>query len=67
MTFERKPNGDDDQPFDVVLEKGIRALLRSRRAKSDAKLAAIKTGIALVAARNRVANGGVDEDKGFFK
>lgn len=59
-----KGDHESDKSKDLMaaLEKGVRAVLRSREAKPSDKVAAINAGVKLVAIQHKI----LEPDKGFF-
>lgn len=59
-----KGDHESDKSKDLMaaLEKGVRAVLRSREAKPSDKVAAINAGVKLVAIAHKI----LEPDKGFF-
>ena len=62
-TNEAEPANGASEDFMAVLENGVRAVLKSKKATSSERVAAVTAGAKLLMIKHRISG---DAEKGFF-
>ncbi len=62
--MSKEPEVAEKSDFQDVLEKGVRGVLKSKKATASERLQAVAAGVKLLAIRHKISGG---DEEGFFK